>query len=153
MYQPHNAQSYQTGRHAAGLRDMAGGKPRQPHHFSIGVLLSALLLGAAAQGVQASNDGDNEAQIFTGSTFSGPSVARMLPRSANALTRLGDAKLESIRGRYVDAQTLRHSVGDGGNFVILWDERPTGSGNDTKSSLSKGLGNHQSTSVTTQREQ
>lgn len=154
MYQPHNAQSYQAGRHARGLRDMADGKPRQPHHFSTGVLLSALLLGAMAQGVQASSAGDNnEAQIFTGSTFSGPSVARMLPRSANALTRLGDAKLESIRGRYVDAQTLRHSVGDGGNFVILWDERPTGSGNDTKPSLSKGLGNHQSTSVTTRREQ
>jgi|AntDeeMinimDraft_4_1070355.scaffolds.fasta_scaffold12440_1 hypothetical protein len=153
MYQSHNAQSYQAGRHATGLWDMAGGKPRQPHYVSIGVLLSALLLGAVAQGVQASSTGDNDAQVFTGSTFSGPSVARMLPRSANALTRLGDAKLESIRGRYVDARALRHSVGDEGSFVILWDERPTGSGNDTKSSLSSGLGNHQSTSVTTRREQ
>lgn len=153
MHQSLNTQSYQAERDAAELRDMAGGMPRQPRYLSAGVLLSALLLAAVAQGVQAESAGDNEAQVFTGSTFSGPSVARRLPRSANALNSLGDAKLGSIRGRYVDARALSHSAGDEGSFVILWDEGPTGSGTDTKSSHSSGLGNHQNTSVTTRREQ
>lgn len=148
-----NAQSYQAERHAAELRDMADTMPQQPRHLSTGVLLSALLLVAVTQGVQAESTGDNEAQVFTGATFSGPSVARMLPRSASALNSLGDAKLESIRGRYVDAQALSHGAGDEGNFVILWDERPGGSGTGTKSSHSSGLGNQQNTSVTTRREQ
>jgi|GEM_PF-2543859 len=65
---------------------------------------------------------------------------------------LDDSSLASIRGRYVDARALEEG---GADFVILWDERPgQGAGSDGKGagrSISTGLGNQQSTTVTTGR--
>lgn len=67
---------------------------------------------------------------------------------------LGDERLAEIRGRYVDPRAL---AGQEGEFVILWDERPSGSaggkGQGNGKSLSSGFGNQQHTRVTSHREQ
>lgn len=148
MYPARNAQNDQASCHVAGSQEMADAKRQRSRRIATGLWLSGIVLVAVAQGTQAGSTGNDEAL-----TLSESSIAAQVSAGIRPLNSLDDTQLESIRGRYVDARALPHSAGDGGDFVILWDERPTGGGADTKSSLSSGLGNHQSTSVTTRREQ
>lgn len=136
--------SYQNNRLAEGSKKMAGG-------LSLGGILLLVVMPLSTQATSLDGDsvlgGDNVVASFE-SEFLAPGDTRLLDS-------LSDVQLESIYGRYVNAQALLlDNVGDEANFVILWDERPTGSGgSSTRSSFSDGAGNQQSTSVTTQREQ
>lgn len=70
---------------------------------------------------------------------------------SQAVESLEDARLAGIRGKYVE-----HGV-ELKDAVILWDERPSGTGQGggggQGSNSALGAGNHQVTSVTTQRSQ
>ncbi|GAB2727105.1 hypothetical protein [Halomonas garicola] len=148
MYPTRNAQNNQASCHGAGWQELASAKRQPSRRFATGLWLSGLLLVAVAQGTQAESTGGEAL------THSESSVAAQLSVGIRPLNSLDDTQLESIRGRYVDARTQQRSAGGEADFVILWDERPTGGGgNDTKTSHSRGLGNQQSTSVTTRREQ
>ncbi|PRY72625.1 hypothetical protein [Halomonas ventosae] len=95
------------------------------------------------------------AQASDVTTAGGGSAEEVFGVTGMHLTEsLDDKALETIRGRYVDVRVLGEGSEDS---VILWDERSrrgTGNGgNGTGRSLSTGLGNQQSTTVTTRRGQ
>lgn len=70
-----------------------------------------------------------------------------------AVESLEDARLADIRGKFVEGGP------DNADAVILWDERPGGSGHGGSGAgghggnSTQGLSNHQITRVTTQRSQ
>ncbi|SEL05077.1 hypothetical protein [Halomonas daqiaonensis] len=136
----HRAEAAMRG--ADGSRLLSEGSLKLKYVVTLGLLTACL---AATQLVQASD----------ATTAGGGSAEEVFGVTRMHLTEsLDDTALETIRGRYVDVRML----GEGGeDSVILWDERPgRGTGNDgngTGRSLSTGLGNQQSTTVTTRRGQ
>lgn len=146
MYQSHNAQCYQAGRNALTVSGATGREPRPLGSLAAITLLAAVLVMAAQEA---------RAEEINDSTDTMSSA--VMPAGGHVLVSLEDGALESVRGRYVDARALDSGTHDSDGFVILWDERPGGGGSraggDAGKSHSNGLGNQQSTSVTTWRGQ
>lgn len=141
------APRHQAGHHAGAATGRAGSQ-RLPGEASLKQLAMMGLLAAGLAVTQF-------AQASAAATEDAGSAAGIFGVTGMHLAeRLDDSSLASIRGRYVDARVLDEG---GADFVILWDERHgQGTGSDGKGagrSISTGLGNQQSTTVTTGRGQ
>lgn len=153
MYQSHSAKHYRNACNALALPCVAVEHQPKVKRLVVslvaGAVLTVVLAATAqqswAQGYGDSNPGDSNYSGSMGAPMSMP----------NTLTRLDDDVLESVRGRYVKASELSGGTDSDSDFVILWDERPGGSGGSTGSgkSHSTGQNNQQSTRVTTWRGQ
>lgn len=157
MYQSKIAQRHhQTDRSALAMPSETGRGLRRSSRLVVGALLGATLV-LVAQGGWAAGSLDNnlDSSLVNKKGGDDSAFSKVAPAGNHALISLDDGALASIRGRYVDARAVDGGASDDGGFVILWDEHPVGGGggNDNNKSLSNGLGNYQSTSVTTRRGQ